>query len=324
MLYFKSERSRNVLNRAVDSLFDITALKRTGAYLGTFGAFKQKFNIDIRNDVIQQMRDAGKTGRPEDQDKCLLKHDIKAGMLKKLLLARNMRALGIGKADVNALEAFGMTAEGLFDSLRSSALYKATEQTAPPENAGLTSAQLALELKQMLAEPGVRKAIREDGLTAAEASALGFYMYTGFVEIQAALREQDENAAYYQPLVDACHEALAKLPPLPGEIKMVYRGTDFFGNATPGSVYTDPAFVSTSKDEHLARTKFPGRFLLKIKVPNGTAGRDMSALAGAGDGESEVLFPPGTRFQVEEVEELSGDPDDGKTTIVTLRPLPPQ
>ena len=172
-------------------------------------------------------------------------------------------------ADANFLKSYGMTANEAMKSLKDSALYKAVKHAQGQDSASdkvldalkgqMTPAYLERYLKVMLQKPSAREAIKNSGLTPTEATAIYLYGYQGYTEVQAALRGQsDEAKKLVTPLADACKRGFAKLPPVSSDINMTYRGTGVFKH-DKGATYEDPAFVSTSTKEDIARNFTKGR-----------------------------------------------------------------
>lgn len=127
--------------------------------------------------------------------------------------------------------------------------------------------------------------------------------YTGdefYSQMNSALRSGDPAAlAQYDAHIRATTSGLNQLPPTTGEY---YRGmqipsgnvSDVLSKYEPGQVVTEPHFLSTGEP-------FPGNVQYVVQS---TTGRDVSSLSHYPH-ESEVLFPPGSRFQVESKIEVS-------------------
>jgi hypothetical protein len=68
-----------------------------------------------------------------------------------------------------------------------------------------------------------------------------------------------------------------------------------------GTVVSDPAFVSTAKDENIAKSFFrEGKttgILMEIKIPDGAKGAFVSQLS-KNRYEEEVLLPRGSKFKI--------------------------
>jgi hypothetical protein len=120
----------------------------------------------------------------------------------------------------------------------------------------------------------------------------GYTTNEGYTWINPPLRGQSPLTPQMEAFVTHANEGLAKLPPFAtGE---TYRGTflssDVLSRMQVGLPTTDGAFLSTSAQEAKA---FSGNVKMVIR---GTSGRDISFLSG--HPEAEVLYAPGTRFQV--------------------------
>ncbi len=118
---------------------------------------------------------------------------------------------------------------------------------------------------------------------------------TGLRDYQAmnqALRGGDPaQLAQYDAYIRSATSALNQLPPNPGT---VFRGAnlppDVLDNYRVGETVTERAFTSTSSDP---AQSFPGTQF----VINSTSGRNVAG-ASAIPSESEILFRPGTQFEV--------------------------
>ena len=220
--------------------------------------------------------------------------------------------------NVHALEAFGMTEEKVMQSLHGSPVYLAAKRGSDEQIKSMKPLQLEGQLREMLKDPVARRAIKASGLAPDEAAAIRFYGKEGYLDVQAALRGTDKAAAeVFEPLVSACRRGFDKLPPLSTEIKTIYRRTDICKHTRADAVYVDPAFVSTTTKKEVAEQKFEGRYLLQFDLSNGDANcRSVSSLTGNG-GEAEVLFLPGTRFKVDDVEMRTG----AFTHVITVQPM---
>ena len=170
---------------------------------------------------------------------------------------------------------------------------------------------------------------------------LRWYGQDGFPYVQQSLRRKPDPGlgadnvvappGTFENLVEACERGFAKLPPLPPGTEL-FRGTNYLfdDNLKPGDVYTDPAFVSTSKLTAVAEQKFTGRFLMKfINIPvDDPRWRDISSLTDNSK-ESEVLCLPDTSFRVvsreksakEVMVEVAGKVEMVNQEIVTLEPI---
>jgi hypothetical protein len=320
LLYLVPNRSKNYLNRIIDAMMGITAQKRVGTARALSSAFAKtlypgnSLAMELFQKALLDEQQAAHTtgGRAKSRAQCLMDHDIKAGTLKA--------ALERARDDVNAHEAFGASMAATVRMLQKSGLYHAAGLGAGVES--MTPRALELLLKQMLKNARTREMISQCHLSPDEAVAIHFYGSPSFTEVQNALRRLgDASPEPFTPLVAACRSGFAKLPPLPAGVKMLYRREDVLnGNengAIDGGSYMDPAFVSTTLHEHIARERFSGKFLLEIDVSGGAACRDVSALTGNAN-ESEVLFLPGTRFKL--LDRRSVENGDGIREIVAIKP----
>lgn len=98
---------------------------------------------------------------------------------------------------------------------------------------------------------------------------------------------------------------------------IVFSGTDMslaaLKQLEPGTIYEYPAFLSTTIDEDVAeefvlapQDPHCGRaaVMYQIELAPESKALDLSSILG--DGEEEVLFPPGTRFVVDSIREARG------------------
>jgi hypothetical protein len=132
--------------------------------------------------------------------------------------------------------------------------------------------------------------------------------YTGpqYVEINEALRGQRSMTPELREQIDAATRALDRMPDHRG---IVFRGENAYGDTSyldayqPGSTVTNRAFTSADRD-----AAFPGNVVYQIESLHGKGVRDISVY---GNVENEVLFRPGTSFEV-----LSRTMENGQTEII--------
>lgn len=110
--------------------------------------------------------------------------------------------------------------------------------------------------------------------------------------------------------VELLNRAFNKVQP---EFKgTVYRGEPLsrsrLSRYVPGSTFTIKAFLSTSQDEVTSQAFGGLRMVIESK-----GGKEVSGYSQLNPEESEVLFKPGTRFNVQRVQ------DDGQTKTVYLQ-----
>lgn len=137
--------------------------------------------------------------------------------------------------------------------------------------------------------------------------------YTGphYVEINEALRGQRPMTPELQDQIDAATRALDRLPDHPGT---VWRGENAPANADyldayqPGQIVTNRSFTSADQD-----AAFPGNVQYTIESSHGKGIQHLSQYAST---ENEVLFRPGTQFEV-----LTRNEDNGVIKIV-MREVP--
>lgn len=154
-------------------------------------------------------------------------------------------------------------------------------------------------------------------LTGAENDVLFRYVDSYAYMINSALRK-GENVHKYAKFIKRLNSALDKLP--------AYRGVTFRGSAYPplpagrlvaGAVFTDPAFLSTTRNLVVADGYAGADGYLSVIL--GRTGRSLSysaALAGL-ESEMEVLFRASTRLRV-----IAVAPRPDGRTAVYLEQLP--
>ena len=146
-------------------------------------------------------------------------------------------------------------------------------------------------------------------LTDDEVGALyGYTTNEGYPMVNNALRGQAELTPEIQAFADHATNALDKLPSYKG---ITYRGAMLPENVLMenqvGNVVSDPAFMSTDQ-----KVPFSGDTTIKI---NGKTGKPIDFLSEYKGTETEVLFKPGTKFEV--VERV----DSGGKTALTYKEL---
>lgn len=142
-------------------------------------------------------------------------------------------------------------------------------------------------------------------LTVEEAAAIRSYTGSAYRVLNEALRSgRYASDPHLQAYVDAAQHGLAKMPKYVGRSA---RGMNFrqaelekvLSTYRKGAIVEDSAFVSSSYGEQAA---FDGNVFLQI---NGRTGVNISSFSKYGN-EREVLFMPGTRFQVDSVVQFNG------------------
>ncbi|WP_243055716.1 MULTISPECIES: DUF6861 domain-containing protein [Pseudomonas] len=138
----------------------------------------------------------------------------------------------------------------------------------------------------------------------------GYTTNEGYQWINPALRGQTPFTPQMEAFVAHANEGLAKLPSY--TLGDTFRGTrlpsDILSRMQVGLPTSDAAFLSTSADPALA---FNGNVKMTLQ---GITGKDISFLSG--HKEAEVLFAPGTRFNV--VDRV----DNGSVTQFILKEIP--
>lgn len=153
-------------------------------------------------------------------------------------------------------------------------------------------------------------------LTGKEQAALDKYVDMYAYLVNAALRD-GKDVSKYRKYIRTLNRALGKLPAYSG---VTFRGSSYPPVAkeklAPGAVFTDPAFLSTSRNLEIADGYTGANGYLSVILSK--TGRQMiygNAIADLGV-EMEVLFPTDTRFRVIAV---TGRPNGN--TVVYLEEL---
>ncbi|WP_437889020.1 PAAR domain-containing protein [Phytobacter sp. V91] len=128
----------------------------------------------------------------------------------------------------------------------------------------------------------------------------GYTTNPGYTEANMALRGQIEMTPQRQAYIDHINQGLDKLPVFKGE---TLRGTDLppdiLAKNQVGEIVSDPAFMSSDRVK-----PFEGPTQITIE---GTSGRQIDFLSHYKmNNETEVLFKPGTKFEVLERTDING------------------
>jgi hypothetical protein len=154
-------------------------------------------------------------------------------------------------------------------------------------------------------------------LTDADRAALHHYTTSAYRDINEVLRGSSGLPPWEQGEIrataDRISEGLAKLPAQPGT---TYRGVtysdDVLARYQPGSVVTEHAFTSTSRDAAVAQGTFDGNVLMNV---TGRNGRDVASFST--HPEAEILYDKGTRFRVTD---RTWESDIG-TWVITMKEM---
>ncbi|HEY0115125.1 MAG TPA: ADP-ribosyltransferase [Allosphingosinicella sp.] len=138
-----------------------------------------------------------------------------------------------------------------------------------------------------------------------QAAAVRYYSGAGYRSINAELRGEARRSARIWQQVRLIDDAVARSAT--AEEIVVYRGVSGSyadalrtGGIMLGLVLSEPAFVSTSKDVDVAALFAempPGGFVLRIRLPAGSAALDIAPYSDY-PGESELLLPRNLEFMV--------------------------
>lgn len=155
----------------------------------------------------------------------------------------------------------------------------------------------------LLKAPSERDAPSSPNITENDRAAIADYTSSGYWEINGVLRGRDPTTLEVRSRIAALSQAIEKLPEFQGET--LYRGQTSMrpgqlDGLHAGGFFRDSGFMSTTSDSN--RT-FSGKYQFKISYS--TSGRVLGDLA-INPSEREVLFPPGTMFDVVDVEIVDG------------------
>lgn len=146
--------------------------------------------------------------------------------------------------------------------------------------------------------------------------AIGVYTGVDATAINRGLRGRGPVEDSHREVIAGLDAAFDQVPPLSKGVtvsRSVKRRGPFPEAPppmSPGAVFEDPGFVSTSKDSGAA--SMFGRTAIEVRVPAGAKAIDINHTAWSRNSdEEEVLLPRNTRFKV-----VSDDVTDGKRSIV--------
>jgi hypothetical protein len=334
MKLVRDEMAKAIL--AADDKADLTkvaseAFRVNAPSLQAFNTTHKEMMLSLRtSDTYLSAPNEGKKKELEEQLEAVLKDPAAVAIIER-------RGLSPESAAVSAypLLAFRMTkeeAEKALQPLCTLVSAAANEPGAYRSMGCISATALRKTLSAMLKDPTTREAIRQAGLKPVEAVAIRFYLTQAYQEIQAVLRGKEKDGDKKPPkqvevavkqLADECARGLRKLPPLPEGTEFTFRGTSYFEGGSVGSLYKDPAFVSSTTKREIAEERFPGKFVLKFVAPRGFA-VDVSKFTDKGTAakEAEVLFPHNTTFQVSATELTGKKTEDGiDIRMITLTPM---
>ncbi|WP_270353267.1 ADP-ribosyltransferase domain-containing protein [Microbacterium testaceum] len=136
---------------------------------------------------------------------------------------------------------------------------------------------------------------------AADEQALRDYTGPLYVDINKALRGQIPMTPELQSAIDGAVRALDRLPDHPGTVLRGERlepGATYLDAYQPGQIVTNKSFTSADIDR-----AFAGEVQYEIESVHGKSVQHLSRFA---DHENEVLFKPGTNFEVLRRREVDG------------------
>ncbi|MGE0174932.1 MAG: ADP-ribosyltransferase domain-containing protein [Oligoflexales bacterium] len=223
-------------------------------------------------------------------------------LLILLLLVTNCKQRHkTGSSDILSSEATGECFPGSPPAAEKCGVWFPYDYNAPQEMYDLFKAQ---QWNEIYVEPRLIDAGMALGLTREEILSISAYTQVEFTAMNAELRTKNISDKY-QPLIYLSGSGLRKLPKFVGT---VFRGTNLrpeilekyqtaFKNKTP---LQELGFMSTTSSEEVLSQGFGaknGRFI--VESSHGAAVDMLSTFPE----EKEVLFPPGTWFQIVDIKQ---------------------
>lgn len=163
--------------------------------------------------------------------------------------------------------------------------------------------------EKILSSPIALKAMKDNNLTLTEAVSIFMYTTGDYSSINAQLRT-DHVSADVRAVSDQCISGMAKLPAHDDTVtRLVNLPPRIADQHQEGATIEYEAFTSTSMKPNGDET-FNGNMFMLLEPKVGSSGKDVSVFSNLPD-EQEVLFPPGTKFQVlERTEPKDASPMD--------------
>jgi hypothetical protein len=167
-------------------------------------------------------------------------------------------------------------------------------------------ANLIVELEDVQGSPISRA---DNGLTIYEKTLIYHYTKDGYVRINQGLRSHGQTDLEVVPLLES---ALRKLPPYQGIVHRTAVLTrkqlqSYLSSWRAGRVKAVPEFLSSSKSALIPRMR--PRFNVKFRIVS-RSGRSIEEVSYMGKhtppNEQEVLFLPGSRFEISDVTDFAG------------------
>jgi hypothetical protein len=151
-------------------------------------------------------------------------------------------------------------------------------------------------------------------LSIEECLAIRAYTGEAWAGVNAALRGATNPTSVTNALAKNIISGLGKLPGFSGRVirSESMTLTEASARYAPGKTIVSEGLMSTSRAGAVAQRE--GNIALTIQAI-GKNGKDIAALSAKAGKEFEVLFPPGTRFVVEKVQQV------GQALLVELREL---
>lgn len=231
-------------------------------------------------------------------------YELKKGAVPQMSFAEAQAAAKQAKPSVASTASVDMTPVRPASTPRDG-LPPPPRYTAEQRAAGVRKYAGSLPTGQVQAINAKQRSMGLPELTAEEVAAVRAYTGSTYRTLNSALRGgRYSSDPHLQAYVDAAQHGLAKMPKYKG---LSTRGMTLddgklkamLSTYRKGAVVEDSAFVSSSYGE---RAAFSGNVYMRI---NGKTGVNISQYSQY-QGEREVLFMPGTRFQVDEVKQEGG------------------
>jgi hypothetical protein len=174
---------------------------------------------------------------------------------------------------------------------RQSATYQAVQG-----GDALNKGNLESGAEKILGSPTALQAMKAGGLSLTEAVSIFMYTTGDYSSINAQLRT-GRVSGDVRAVTDECISGMAKLPPHDETVSRLVNLPDrVAAQHVEGATIQYDAFTSTSTKPN-GDENFNGNMFMLMEPKPGSSGKDVSMFSNLPD-EQEVLFPPGTQFQV--------------------------
>lgn len=173
----------------------------------------------------------------------------------------------------------------------------------------LNKGNLESGAEKLLASPAALRSMKDNGLNLTEAVSIFMYTTGDYSGINAQMRS-GRLTPDVREVSDQCISGMAKLPAHDDTVtRLVNLPTRIADQHQEGATLEYEGFTSTSMKPNGDET-FHGNMFMMLEPKPGSSGKDVSIFSNLPD-EQEVLFPPGTKFQVlERTEPKDASPMD--------------